>query len=577
MYTLRPGEERGVRVAVMQVSTLALALLQVSALAMASAVANQRVLNVQHRPRLPVMATSTPIDVALSGLCSWIQASGGETDAIQVGEIDGMRGCILGREISPLQNELMRVPGALGINDDVDELVGTPTGAALGRSGLLAMQPDARLALRLLHEESLGSSSPWHEYISLLPSHVGCARHLSDDVLLECRSDFVMKQAMLARKYVESLAKNLAGAGLGEAAARIGWAVDIVHSRSFSVDMGPRGLRRVLVPFIDFLNCSPGVGCSFTYDDTDEPPSFVIELVGGEAPPPVGQQIFLDYGPQTSEELLLMYGFVPSGPTPSDVISLVGAYTPADLADLADLTAPTDVERPAAGEGAAVGGSTLSEAAAAPWLREEKEARLATLRYVPPRTFELSARQIDPGIVCALRLATLTQVELDECCGGDWNRPLAHAPVSMANEARVARALRARLRAMLDDEPTSLEGDRRRMRRLSRRAAAGAAAAGDGSGDEGEEADADDEWDEDEDLDSGEAAAMCFGIGLRANRKAVLAETVDVLDRFLAQLPTAEPTRQPPAGSDGGDVEDGAGVANLLDFMEDYMPRMRML
>ena len=67
--------------------------------------------------------------------------------------------------------------------------------------------------------------------------------------------------------------------------------------------------------------------CSFTYDDSDDPPSFVVELKGPSsaatasytassgAPaatasggaPAVGAQLWLDYGPQCSEELLLMY------------------------------------------------------------------------------------------------------------------------------------------------------------------------------------------------------------------------------------------------------------------------------
>ena len=65
--------------------------------------------------------------------------------------------------------------------------------------------------------------------------------------------------------------------------------------------------------------------------DTDEPPSFIVELKPGQdmggagGAPIVGQQLWLDYGEQSSDELMLMYGFVPSGPTPHDRISLEGA------------------------------------------------------------------------------------------------------------------------------------------------------------------------------------------------------------------------------------------------------------
>jgi hypothetical protein len=90
-------------------------------------------------------------------------------------------------------------------------------------------------------------------------------------------------------------------------------------------------------PWPAVLNHSPETGCEFTYDDTDEPPSFVVELPdgkkAGEMPrtPGSGEQLWLDYGAQTSEELWLMYGFVPSKPTPHDRAILVGAYADVDV------------------------------------------------------------------------------------------------------------------------------------------------------------------------------------------------------------------------------------------------------
>ena len=69
--------------------------------------------------------------------------------------------------------EFMKVPAACGLSDDLDELLGTPVGAAIGRSQLSLLQPDAHLALRLLQfKPSLGQVSPWYDYIALLPEHV---------------------------------------------------------------------------------------------------------------------------------------------------------------------------------------------------------------------------------------------------------------------------------------------------------------------------------------------------------------------------------------------------------------------
>lgn len=464
----------------------------------------------------------------LNSLCDWITASGGSVSAVRVAEVDGMRGVVLASTPSQLSMELFRVPSALAMSDVAEEMLETPVGAAIGRTGLALLQPDARLALRLLHEASRGSCSPWADYIAILPRHVGCARHLSDDCLLACGSDFVVQQALRARKYAGSVRSSLVRL-VGEEASgralmrstdeeRLGWALDMVHSRSFSVDIGTRGVVRLMVPFLDLLNSNPAAPtCSFTYDDTDVPPSFAVDLLAPavERPlPAVGTEVFLDYGPQTSEELLLMYGFVPPVPTPSDSVTLLGAYAPEDL--VAAIAAAEEAE-----------GSV-----AAALLQQEKMALLASCRYGPPREFELSARRLNPAIVCALRLALLTRQELDGECGGSWNRPLAHAPVCLANERRVALALHARLQRMLELEPTTLEHDRALL--------AGRA------GDEG----VDDE--------EGMLEELRPAIMLRANRKQVITECTARLDQFVAATDAGEATS-----------------VNLLDYFDDYMPTIR--
>ena len=466
----------------------------------------------------------------VNSLCDWITASGGSLSAVRVAEVDGMRGVVLASKPSLLSMELFRVPSALAMSDVAEEMLETPIGAAIGRTGLALLQPDARLALRLLHEGSRGSCSPWADYIAILPRHVGCARHLSDDCLLACGSDFVVQQALRARKYAGSVRASLARL-VGEEASgralmseldeeRLGWALDMVHSRSFSVDIGTRGVARLMVPFLDLLNSNPTAPtCSFTYDDTDVPPSFAVDLLAPavERPlPAVGtEQVFLDYGPQTSEELLLMYGFVPPVPTPCDSITLLGAYAPEDLA--AAMAAAEEAE-----------GSV-----AAALLQQEKLALLASCRYGPPRQFELASRRLNPAIICALRLALLTRQELDGECGGSWNRPLAHAPVCLANERRVALALLARLERMLERESTTLEHDRALL--------AGRA------GDEGVD-------DEDGMLDDLRPAIM-----LRANRKQVITECTARLGQFVAATDAGEATSD-----------------NLLDYFEDYMPSIRL-
>lgn len=265
-----------------------------------------RVSTSSERLRLPAPRLSANLDESLAALTTWVTGAGGQVDAVRIGDADGIRGVIMDQQLGALRTEIMRVPSALAITDDNDELLATPLGGALGRSGLALLQPDARLALRLLYEASLGSESPWHDYIALLPDHVPCARHLSDDALLETRSQFVLKQAMLSRKYPTSVLSTIVrlvsdaaasdgaeGVSIDFDEARLGWALDMVHSRSFSVDMGARGLRRVMVPLIDMLNCQPGAGCTFTFDETDDPPSYLVELTEGAEAPPPGAQLYL--------------------------------------------------------------------------------------------------------------------------------------------------------------------------------------------------------------------------------------------------------------------------------------------
>ena len=367
----------------------------------------------------------------LSNLRNWVGSAGGDVAAISVRDIDGIRGVQL-EQSSPLMTEFMKVPAACGLSDDLDELLGTPVGAAIGRSQLSLLQPDAHLALRLLHEASLGEVSPWYDYIALLPEHVPVARHISDESLLASRSDYLLKQSMAARNYATGLEATLkrlveGNGGDGEDVSvlinleRLGWALDIVHSRSLTVDMGrddPRGVRRFLIPLVDFLNHA-GDGCAFTYDEKDDPPSFIIELKEGDevrAPSPK-QQLHLDYGDKTCEELWLMYGFVPDAPTPYDAVTLDGAYSDEDVAAMEAADAPSD-------------------------MLEEKRHLLESNRYGPPRCFGITGRQVDPAIVCALRLMFLTADELRDECNGNWNRPLLHAPVSLDNE-RLILAIQA--------------------------------------------------------------------------------------------------------------------------------------
>ena len=195
-------------------------------------------------PRCRVHASAA--DEATERLTQWVTSSGGDVSRISIREdLDGIRGVAIGDgKISPLETEFMVVPAALALSDDLDELLErSPLAAKAGRASLNLLQPDAHLALRLLHEKSLGDESPWADYISLLPSHVHVARHITDEAALASRSDFLLKQSMLARNYPESVASTLlrlVGGGeegegtksLGFTVEELGWA-SAVHGAAY--------------------------------------------------------------------------------------------------------------------------------------------------------------------------------------------------------------------------------------------------------------------------------------------------------------------------------------------------------
>lgn len=81
---------------------------------------------------------------------------------------------------------------------------------------------------------------------------------------------------------------------------------------------------RFMVPFVDMLNHDQQHGCQFSYEDDSD--CFIVEWLGEVDPPRPGEQIYLDYGDKDGNELLLMYGFVPTQPTEHDYWLLDGAY-----------------------------------------------------------------------------------------------------------------------------------------------------------------------------------------------------------------------------------------------------------
>jgi len=249
------------------------------------------------------------------------------------------------------------------------------------------------------------------------------------------------------------------------------------------------------VPFVDMLNHNES-GCAFRYDD--ETDSFSVTL--GQPVMP-GEQVTLNYGGAdgvTSLDMLLTYGFVPKEPARLDTIELEGAFSLQDWD-----AAPGDAA-----------------------MLEEKKQLLASSRYTAPRTFHIGSQLMDPAVICALRLVYLELVELSECCNGNWQRALNHAPISARNERLVALSLRTRLKQVTGQDQRNVDDDLRSL------ACARAV----------------DEVDH----------LLCAALRLRINRQLVAKDVLDRLDLFLEATETES-------------------HLNLFDFLPSYMPKMRVL
>jgi len=90
------------------------------------------------------------------------------------------------------------------------------------------------------------------------------------------------------------------------------WAFGILLSRL--VRLTGKGDEEALVPWADFLNHSPHVGCHLDWDSAaNGGQGAVVLCVDADYQP--GQQVYISYGDKTSGQLLLSYGFCPTPST----------------------------------------------------------------------------------------------------------------------------------------------------------------------------------------------------------------------------------------------------------------------
>ncbi|KAF6255066.1 hypothetical protein COO60DRAFT_1272756 [Scenedesmus sp. NREL 46B-D3] len=176
---------------------------------------------------------------------------------------------------------------------------------------------------------SSSSSSVWAPYIAVLPrSPIGTVLDWTQEEVdtllagsgLASTAGLIRGGADLLWEDLQPLLAAAKQQGLCPEGmfgrADIDWAVGICLSRSVRLDS--RGGQVVLVPFADFLNHEPSCEAFLVWDERQH--AVVLRPDRDYSP---GQQVIISYGPKSSGELLLSYGFCPpAGSNPHEAAHL---------------------------------------------------------------------------------------------------------------------------------------------------------------------------------------------------------------------------------------------------------------
>lgn len=200
---------------------------------------------------------------------------------------------------------------------------------------------DARLAKKLFwtisaeaESENETSSKKWELYARMLPTRTGCAA-LWDEETIEQMQFLPAVESALRLKEKFQVEVDRAVQEHAIPCHAMLWALSIVHSRSFAV-CNERGQRiRALVPVADLFNhksdepaAAGALDIQLGEGETGEAWQLVLD---GDSEPwfqmssleacASGEEIFINYGHETSAELLTSYGFIPD-PNPSEYVPL---------------------------------------------------------------------------------------------------------------------------------------------------------------------------------------------------------------------------------------------------------------
>lgn len=230
---------------------------------------------------------------------------------------------IASEDIQPSEEPILSVPMALAFGDF--NLKNTLMARAL-KSVPLAKK-ETKLAILLL-SEMFDSESLWYPWFQLLPNRLDCTVFWSELEMAELESSNLVGETLTFNAIIREEYDKLnlpqmkkrhpqAFAGGIYSFSQFKWAFMIISSRGFSM-MIDRAPRRILMPFVDFLNHNQNKSISFSYSRNNEEEAYSLDDMASRysfdiLPKDVsfekGEQIFLFYKAHSNENLLLHYGF----------------------------------------------------------------------------------------------------------------------------------------------------------------------------------------------------------------------------------------------------------------------------
>ena len=303
-----------------------------------------------------------PLD--LHSIVEYVRAAGGSAPKIALQLFDGQRGVVATEDVA--SGELLcEVPYELCFSDDE---LGMP----------IKLDPSVRLASAILREK-LASPDQQSERIAHLDSIQGAVPVL----LHRMAADSIVRKRLppslgalvaglegrdndLATALTSTIAQAITGFVPGSTPeALLRWVMDVATTRAYTlaraaapgvelsigadeslsalVQRGEAKLTRVVAPLLDNFNHDHGAATQVKIHCAPDGSPLSLRVVAG-TPAAAGEQIFLSYGPKSSEALLANYGFVPEGRNPHDRVTLTGALGEVAMAQLAATGVDSRVE-----------------------------------------------------------------------------------------------------------------------------------------------------------------------------------------------------------------------------------------